>query len=319
MAWPSSDSDWQDALPAVRMDVAGIARAVAEYEPVTLLAAPSEAEEARRACGASVEVLAIPVDDLWMRDSGPTFVTGSGQVAGIDFHFNGWGGKQPHERDARVARRLLARRGLRRIDAPITTEGGALEVDGECTLIVAESSLVNVNRNPGRSRAEIEDALKRLLGVSKVIWLAGLRGRDITDYHVDAVARFVEPGTVVISRPPTSTKPDLWRRAYHQARQVLETSTDAHGRKLQVVELPEPEPTRIGKRGRYFLATYANYYVINGAVILPRFGDPTADQRAASIVKDLHPGRAVVQLEINTLAEGGGGIHCATKQQPSPL
>ncbi|GHH85230.1 porphyromonas-type peptidyl-arginine deiminase [Streptomyces sulfonofaciens] len=318
MAWPSSDSGWREALPAVREDVAGIARAVAEHEPVTLLAAPSEAAEARRACGGAVEIASVPVDDLWMRDSGPTFVTGSGRVAGVDFHFNGWGGKQPHERDARVARRLLSQRGLRRIDAPVTTEGGALEVDGERTLIVAESSLVNINRNPGRSRDRIEGALKRCLGVSKVIWIAGLRGRDITDYHIDAVARFVEPGTVVISRPPSSARPDLWTRAYHQARQVLKAATDARGRELRVVELPEPDPTRIGRRGRYFIASYANYYVVNGAVLLPRFGDPAGDQRAAALIRDLHPGRAVVQLEINTLAEGGGGIHCATKQQPSP-
>ncbi|MBT2489503.1 agmatine deiminase family protein [Streptomyces sp. ISL-96] len=318
MAWPPSDSVWEDAAPDVQRDVARIARAVAEYEPVTMLAAPREAAGARRACGASVEVVAIAVDDLWMRDSGPTFVTGpGGETAGIDFHFNGWGGKQEHRRDAHVAEQVLGRDRVARISAPITAEGGSLEVDGAGTLLVTESSLVNPNRNPGRSRADIEAALKDLLGVTKVIWFEGVRGKDITDYHVDALARFAEPGVVVLSRPPAGAKPDVWTRAYDQAREVLKSATDARGRRLEIVEMPEPAPAALGERGPDFLGSYVNYYVINGAVVLPRFGDRKADDRAASIVRDLHPGRAVLQLDIHTLAEGGGGIHCATQQQPA--
>ncbi|OEJ23691.1 peptidyl-arginine deiminase [Streptomyces agglomeratus] len=318
MAWPPSDSVWEDATAAVQRDVARLARAVAEYEPVTLLAAPAEAGRARRACGAQVEIMPVPVDDLWMRDSGPTFVTGpGGAVAGTDFHFNGWGGKQGHRRDGQVAKRLLTREDVARIDASITAEGGSLDTDGAGTLLVTESSLVNPNRNPGRSRADIEGALKDLLGVDKVIWLKGVRGEDITDCHVDALARFAEPGVVVLSRPPAGAGPDVWTRVYDQARGVLESATDARGKRLEIVELPEPEPAELGERGADFLGSYVNYYVINGAVLLPRFGDRTADDRAASVVRDLHPGRTVVQLDISTLAEGGGGIHCATQQRPA--
>ncbi|MEU6082619.1 agmatine deiminase family protein [Streptomyces sp. NPDC047108] len=316
MAWPPRDSLWAGDAPAVQRDVARIARAVAEHEPVELFAAPEEAERARRACGAGVEVVPVPVDDLWMRDSGPTFVTGPDGVSGIDFHFNGWGGKQEHERDARVARRALGRHRVPRTSAGITAEGGALEVDGAGTLLVTESSLVNDNRNPGLSRAEIERHLKDLLGVSEVIWLKGVRGRDITDYHVDALARFAEPGVVLLSRPPAGTA-RVWVRAYEQARGVLESARDARGKTLEIVELDEPDPSELGRRGAEFLGCYANYYVVNGAVIMPRFGDAKADDRAASIVRELHPGRVVVPIEIDTLAEGGGGIHCATQQQPT--
>lgn len=318
MSWPPLDSVWEDMAEDVQADIARIARSIAEFEPVVLLAAPEEVAAAQRACGSGVEVVPTPVDDLWMRDTGPTFVAGPKGVdlEGVDFHFNGWGGKQEHARDARVARSVLTHEGVPRIDAPLTAEGGSLEVDGHGTLLVTESSLVNPNRNPGMSRDEIEGALRGLLGVSKVIWFKGVRGEDITDYHVDSLARFAEDGVVVLSRPPLDAPPDVWTRAYDQARSVLESATDARGRRLEIVDLPEPDPAELGRRGADFLGSYANFYAVNGAVIIPRFGDRKADRNAASIIGELHPGRKVVQLEIHTVAEGGGGIHCATQQQP---
>ncbi|WP_274561678.1 agmatine deiminase family protein [Streptomyces spiramyceticus] len=321
MAWPPLDSVWKEWAEDVQGDIARIARSIADFEPVVLLAAPEEAKAARRACGSGVEVIPVPVDDLWMRDTGPTFVAtgpkGKGQLLhGIDFHFNGWGGKQEHGRDAKVARTVLTREGVPRIDAPLIAEGGSLEVDGHGTLLVTESSLVNGNRNPGRSRDEIEAVLKDLLGVTTVIWLKGVRGKDITDYHVDALARFAEDGAVLLSRPPEGAGPDVWTRAYDQARGVLETATDARGQQLELVDLPEPDPSELGRRGPDFLGSYANFYAVNDAVIIPRFGDRKADRNAASIIGELHPGREVVQVRIDTVAEGGGGIHCATQQQP---
>lgn len=318
MGWPPADSVWGRDTAAVRRDVTAIARTVAAYEPVLLLAAAEDAEGARKACGGGVEVADVPVDDLWLRDSGPVFVTGpDGGSAGIDFRFNGWGGKQEHPRDGLVARRVLEAVGVPRAAAPVVAEGGSLETDGEGTLLVTESSLVNDNRNPGRSRDDIEKTLKELLGVRKVIWLAGVRGEDITDCHVDALARFAGPGTVVLSSPPPGSRPDVWTRVYEQARTALETATDARGRALEIVELPEPDPARLGHRGADFLGCYVNYYVVNGAVVLPRFGDRHADERAAAVLRDLHPGREIRPVEIHTLAEGGGGIHCATQQQPA--
>ncbi|WP_234440806.1 agmatine deiminase family protein [Streptomyces rimosus] len=321
LAWPPYGSLWGDQAPAAQRDIARLACTLAEYEPVTLLVGPEEEVRARRACGVAVEVVPIPVDDLWIRDTGPVVVTPSGAPAdaacrGVDFHFNGWGGKQRHPDDGRVARRLLAHEGITRIDAAITAEGGSFETDGEGTLLVAESSLVNANRNPGLTRGRIEAELERVLGVRRVVWVAGVRGEDITDCHIDSIARFVAPGVVLLSRPWQGNGPDVWTRVYEQARGVLEQARDARGRRLEIVEVPEPDPYAIGERGPEFLASYLNYCVANGVVVLPRFGDRRADDRAAGILRELHPGREIRQVAIDAVGEGGGGIHCATQQLP---
>ncbi|MFE7529663.1 agmatine deiminase family protein [Kitasatospora sp. NPDC057542] len=316
MAWPALEEVWGDQLPGVRQDIAGLAQAIAGFEPVVLLARPDQADQARQACGSSVEVLELMVDDLWARDTGPTFVTGPQGLAGVDFNFNGWGDKQTHTNDSQVARNLLDHYRITRIQAPITGEGGGIEVDGEGTLMATESSWVNGNRNPGKSRDQIEESLKELLGVEKVIWFQGVAGQDITDSHVDALARFAEPGTVLLHRPTADAPPDVWTTASAQALRVLQSETDAKGRTLTVVDLPEPDIGRIPGAGKDFLATYINYYVCNGGVIVPRFGDQATDDRAAGIIGGLHPGRKVTQVGINHIAAGGGGIHCATQQQP---
>ncbi|WP_239567471.1 agmatine deiminase family protein [Streptomyces sp. G44] len=319
MSWPSRRI-WKTYVHAVREDIARIARTIAEFEPVTLLADERDAKAARRACGAGVEILPVPVDDLWMRDTGPSFVLGPDGIAGVDLNFNGWGGKQPHTRDRHVARRVLTDRRAPRVEAPLVGEGGAIEVDGAGTLLATESSLVNANRNPGMSRDGVERALKRLFGVTEVLWVDGVRGRDITDHHIDALARFAAPGVVVMSTPPSKAAGDagdagdVWTKAYRQAREALATAKDARGKRLDLVDLPEP--ARIGRRGPDFLASYVNYYVANGAVIMPRFGDQKADADAAAIVRDLYPGREVTQVPVDALGEGGGGIHCATQQLP---
>lgn len=313
MSWPTK-SIWGGDIRGVRDDIAGIARAIAEFEPVVLLADGPDAEAARKACGSGVDVIEVPVNDLWARDTGPAFVLDRESIAGIDLNVNGWGGKQEHDRDARVAREILAEADIERIEAPIVAEGGSIEVDGAGTLLATESSLVNDNRNPGKSRADIEKALKRLFGVTTVIWVEGVKGHDITDYHIDALARFSRPGVVVVSVPAQDTADDVWTGAYDQARAVLDEAVNAEGDRLEIVELPEP--VDIGRRGADFLATYVNYYVVNDGVVLPRFGDKRADADAESIVAELYPGREVVQVPVDTLGEGGGGIHCATQQLP---
>ncbi|MFI2072058.1 agmatine/peptidylarginine deiminase [Streptomyces triculaminicus] len=320
MGWPPAGSVWGRHTPDARRDVAAIARTIAEYEPVVLLASPEDAADAHRACGGGgVEIVRVPVDDLWLRDSGPTFVTGpGGELAGVDFRFNGWGGKQAHPNDGPLAARVLGLFDIPRIEAPLVAEGGSFETDGAGTLLATESSLVDDDRNPGRSRDDIERDLKDLLGVRRVIWLEGVRGADITDCHVDALARFVGPAMVVLSKPPAGAEPgDVWTRVYRQARAALEAATDADGRTLEIIDLPEPDPAELGERGPDFLGGYVNYYLVNGAVIVPRFGDRRADDEAAALLGALHPGRAVRTVEIPALAEGGGGIHCATRQQPA--
>ncbi|MYS64307.1 agmatine deiminase family protein, partial [Streptomyces sp. SID5473] len=316
MSWPALTSVWEEDLPYVRKDIARIARAVGEYEAVVMMARPDQVKAAQRACGSQVEVIPLAVDDLWARDTVPVFVEQGGKVTGVDFNFNGWGDKQEHTNDALVGRKLLPEYGILRVQAPLVSEGGSFETDGEGTLLITESSIVNVNRNPGKSRDRIEAELKELLGMEKVVWLAGVRGEDITDAHVDSLVRFTEPGVVLLDRAFPGTPPDSWSRSADQAESVLSKATDARGRRFEIVELPQPDLRKITGEGEDFLASYANFYIANDSVFLPRFGDRKADDRARGIMREHFPGRDVVLVPIDTVASGGGGIHCATHDQP---
>ncbi|MEW9516408.1 agmatine deiminase family protein [Streptomyces tubercidicus] len=314
MSWPGRRV-WGPDTTGVRADIAHLARAIAEFEPVRLLAGDRDTKAARLACGSGVEIVPVPVDDLWMRDTGPVFVLGPDGIAGVDLNFNGWGDKQEHGRDRRVARAVLADERIPRIKAPLISEGGAVEGDGRGTLMVAESSVVNDNRNPGKSREDLERELKELFGATKVIWVKGVKGKDITDYHIDALARFSAPGVVVLSTPAKNAPRTVFTPAYEQAREVLEQAVDARGKRLEVVELPEPAD--FGRHGKDFLACYVNYYVANGAVIMPRFGDRKADRNAAAVLREQYPGREIVPVPVDHIGEGGGGIHCSTQQLPT--
>ncbi|MFF0968411.1 agmatine deiminase family protein [Streptomyces sp. NPDC003703] len=316
MSWPALESVWGEDLPYVREDIARVARAIAAYEEVVLMARPSQQAAAQKACGSQVEVIPLEVDDLWARDIVPVFVKDSGKVTGVDFNFNGWGNKQVHRNDARVGRTLSQKYGIPRVQAPLVAEGGSFESDGEGTLLVTESSIVNKNRNPGRTRDQIEAELKRTLGLQKVIWLAGVRGEDITDAHVDSLVRFAAPGVVLLDKAFPGMPADSWSRSSDQARSVLSEATDARGRRFRIIDLPQPDLDKITGRGDNFVSSYANFYVANGAVFMPRFGDRAADDRARGILQEQYPDRDIVQVEIDTIASGGGGIHCSTHDQP---
>ncbi|MEU4951163.1 agmatine deiminase family protein [Streptomyces lavendulae] len=316
MSWPALSSVWGQDLPYVREDIARIARAVGQHEAVVMVARPEQVDAAQRACGKDVEVIPLAVDDLWARDIVPVFVEQGGKVVGVDFNFNGWGNKQEHKNDGAVGRNLLAKYGIPRVQAPLVAEGGSFEPDGEGTLLITESSIVNDNRNKGKSRDTIEAELKQTLGLEKVIWLAGVRGEDITDAHVDSLVRFTAPGVVLLDRAHPSTPPDSWSRSADQAKSVLSRATDARGRRFEVIDLPQPDLDRITGRGDDFVSTYANFYIANDAVFMPRFGDRQADDRARGILREHFPKRDVVQVPIDTIASGGGGIHCSTHDQP---
>ncbi|WP_055565675.1 agmatine deiminase family protein [Streptomyces atriruber] len=316
MSWPALESVWEDDLRYVREDIARVARAIAEYEYVVMMARPDQVKAAQKACGRDVEVIPLPVDDLWARDTVPVFVEDDGKVTGIDFNFNGWGNKQEHTNDGRVGRTLLTKYDIPREKAPLVAEGGSFETDGEGTLLITESSIVNDNRNRGKSRDQIEAELKQTLGIKKVIWLAGVRGKDITDAHVDSLVRFTEPGVVLLDRAHPDTPADSWSRAADQAKAVLSKATDAKGRPFEIVDLPQPDLYEITGEGDDFVSTYANFYVANDSVFMPRFGDRKADKRAKSILQEHFPKRDVVQVEIDTIASGGGGIHCSTHDEP---
>ncbi|WP_455358165.1 agmatine deiminase family protein [Streptomyces sp. SYSU K21746] len=316
MSWPALESVWGEDLPYVRQDIARIARAIAEYEYVVMMARPDQQAAAQKACGSDVEVIPLAVDDLWARDTVPVFVEEDGEVVGVDVNFNGWGNKQVHTNDAQVGRNLLSKYKIPRVQAPLVAEGGSFETDGEGTLLITESSIVNDNRNRGKSRDAIEAELKQLLGMEKVIWLKGVRGEDITDAHVDSLVRFTEPGVILLDRAFPGTPADSWSRSSDQAMSVLSEATDAQGRSFEVIDLPQPDPDRISGYSDDFLSTYANFYIANDSVFMPKFGDRKADDRARGILQEHFPKRDIVPVSIDTIATGGGGIHCATHDQP---
>ncbi|MGW8888544.1 agmatine deiminase family protein [Streptomyces sp. NPDC055749] len=317
MAWPDSTSIWGGKLSGVQRDIALIARTIAKYEPVVMCANSASAAKARSMCGSSVTVISsIPVDDCWMRDSGPVFRTdGAGRLDTVGLNFNGWGNKQAHAKDALVAERIAAHVRVPFTYADLVGEGGAIEQDGGGTLMATRSSLVNRNRNPGMSASQLESAMCEAYGASKVIWFDGVYGQDITDDHVDATSRFLGPGKALVQMPLASDN-DAYAKDARRQHQVLSTSRTATGTAMTVAKLQGPDYNRIRSTNQNFLASYANYYLCNGAVISAHFGDAQADRTAKATLARLYPDRVIEQIDIDRLGTGGGGIHCVTQQQP---
>jgi len=317
MAFGPSEDIWGKRLLAGAQDnLAEIARAISAFEPVNMLVREEDHEVAARKCGAAAKLIVQPIDDLWMRDTGPVFVNNSqGKLAAVNFNFNGWGEKQDYERDAEVAGFVSQQAGASQLRSNLVLEGGGIEVDGEGTAIITESCVLNGNRNPGVSKAQCEAELKRLLGLEKIIWLPGIAGRDITDGHTDFYARFAGPGVVVAGyeSDPYSRENAITKRHL----EILRKATDGKGRKLRVVTLPGPSTVRSKYENKEFAAGYINFYVCNRAVIAAEFGDASADRNTRDILRDLFPSREILQLNIDAIAAGGGGIHCTTQQQPA--
>ena len=319
MCWPSSRAVWGADLGGVQDAIIEIALAIAEFEPVSVFARPAEAPAVRRLLN-GVTVVEAPVDDLWARDTLPNFLTrrradGTIELAASHARFNGWGGKQTHSGDTQLAGRLAKLLGVVLTESGLTGEGGGVEVDGAGTVLAAASSWVNPNRNPSKSRAQVERALLAMLGGQRMIWIDGLAGQDITDGHIDTLARFVKPGTILVDKPAFDDPADPWVKVAARTRQQVQNARTASGGSYAIVEIVQPTTTR--GTGDEFLSTYMNYYVCNGGVIAPQFGDVRADAAARTVLQNLFPDREVVQLNIDALAAGGGGIHCATQQQPS--
>lgn len=317
MAFPDSSSIWGSKLSGVQADIALIARTIAKYEPVVMCANSGSAAKARSMCGSSVTVISsVPVDDCWMRDTGPVFRTdGAGGLDAVGLNFNGWGDKQTHAKDALVAGRIASYVGVPITYADLVGEGGAIEQDGAGTLMATRSSLVNRNRNPGVSERQLEAAMCEAYGASKVMWFDGVRGQDITDDHVDATSRFLAPGKALVQMP-LSSDTDAYARDARQQYSILSASTTATGTPMDTMRLQGPDYNKIRSTNRDFLASYANFYLCNGAVISAHFGDTQADQAAKATLTRLYPGRVIEQLNIDRLGTGGGGIHCVTQQQP---
>jgi agmatine deiminase len=321
MVWPHNqalwESDWGVTLPLVQQDFARVANAIARFEPVKMVVDPQALASAKALCGANIELIELAVNDSWCRDSGPTFVCHPQQgLAGVSWRFNAWGGKSAHELDESLARRALNHLGLPCFGTPLGNEGGAIHVDGEGTLITTESVLLNPNRNPGISKAEMEAIFTRLLGVKKTIWLPGdpdfVTG-DMTDGHVDGVCAFARPGVLLVDA--TYDRQSAYAEVARENRRALELATDARGRPFELIELYEASEA-VDTEAEVFCASYTNFYIANGAIIMPAYGIE-ADNAANAVLAQAFPGREVVPVRINHLAHGGGGVHCITQQQPA--
>jgi agmatine deiminase len=335
MLWPERPDNWREAARPAQHAFGAVAAAIAEFEPVTVGVSSSEFQVARALLDPRVRVLEMSHDDCWMRDVGPTFVVDRrGAVRGVDWHFNAWGGLQgglyfPWDQDDLVARKVLEIEGRDRYRPPVLNEGGAIHVDGEGTALVTEECLLNVNRNPLLNRKQVEDYLRAYLNVVKIIWLGKGVFNDETDGHIDNLACFVRPGHICLTWTDNERDPqyaislDAWER--------LNDERDAKGRRLKVTKLPMPGPltlsakeasgiipregTKPREAGERLAASYVNFYIANGGIVMPLL-DPRTDRAAVGRVKRLFPDRRVLGVPAREVLLGGGDIHCITQQVP---
>ena len=324
MVWPERPDNWRNGGKPAQAAFAAVAKAIARFEPVTVCASAGQYENARaRLDDGNIRVVEISSDDAWVRDTGPTFVIDDkGDVRGVDWGFNAWGGFEgglyfPWHRDDQVASKIL---GIERCDGYRTEgfvlEGGSIHVDGEGTLVTTESVLLNPNRNPGVSKREMEEIFSRLLGVTKTIWLPGdpqyVTG-DMTDGHVDGVCAFARPGVLLVDA--THDRDSVYAEVVRENRRALSLARDAQGRSFELIDLYEASAA-VDPEAEVFCASYTNFYIANGAIIMPAYGIE-ADREAARVLAGAFPDREVVPVRINNLAHGGGGVHCITQQQPA--
>ena len=312
MQWPVSREVYSDKvfLDIVQATIADIANAISDFQPVVMLADAKYHNSARAHLSTQVTLWDIPTEDLWARDSGPIVVTdGKGNRAVRHIQFNGWGDRQAHAQDGKIAQRMAERLGLPLLPSVLRGEAGGVEQDGHGLLIAHESSWVNNNRNPGMTRDTVGAALLDAYGADHILWAPGLRDEDITDYHIDSLVRLTGPGRALINMPKRLDLDDPFHAATAQTLDVLK----ATGLAIDVIY--EPERRRV--KSVDFVASYANYYVCNGAVIAAQFGDAETDAAAVAVLQKQYPGREVVALNVDALAEIGGGIHCATHEVPA--
>ncbi|MFK0082857.1 agmatine/peptidylarginine deiminase [Glutamicibacter sp. NPDC090743] len=322
MAFPSGGytlGETEAQAEAARAAWSAVARAVSAFTPVTMVVDPASEAAARRHLGDAVAYCLHPLDDAWMRDSGPSFVrTAQGQLKAVNWNFNGWGAQSwaSWDKDRLVAGHVARLAGAEEIRASITNEGGGIHVDGEGTVLATRSVQLDPGRNPGKTEKDIEDEFARLLGTRKTIWLDRGLSRDNEEFgtrgHVDIVACFARPGVVLYHDQQDPRHPD---HAISQAvRERLEQSTDAQGRVLELIAVPAPTVLRDAEGWVDY--SYINHLVTNGGVIACSFDDPN-DHQAASILAAAYAGREVTSVDARELFARGGGIHCITQQLPA--
>ncbi len=337
MLWPERPDNWRLGAKPAQHAFAAVAAAIAEGEPVTVGVSPRQFQNARAMLAPEIRVVEISNDDSWMRDCGPTFVVdGKGGVRAVDWIFNAWGGLDgglyfPWDQDDLVASKVAEIERVDRYRAPIVLEGGSIHTDGEGTLLTTEECLLNPNRNPGLTREQIEAVLSDYLSVEKFIWLGRGVYEDETNGHVDNICCFVRPGVVTLTW--TDDKADPQYEISRDAFERLSAATDAKGRKLEIHRIHQPNPVLITaeessgvdtvegsqprSEGMRLAASYINFYIANGVIAMPSFGDPH-DEPAREQIAALFPERRVIAVPAREILLGGGNIHCITQQQPAP-
>lgn len=344
IVWPERTDNWRklpDGTIPAQAAFTELATAIAKNETVYMAVSKAQKANAEKMLkGSNVNIVEMENDDAWVRDSGPTCVVNrtTGEVRGVDWTFNAWGGKvdglyDPWDKDDLVASQICEHHKLSRYRTEgFVLEGGSIHTDGEGTLFVTEACLLSEGRNPTKSKSEIEQVLKDHLGVTKIIWLKNGIYLDETNEHIDNILQVVAPGKVMLSW--TDDKNDPQYAFSSAALKVLESETDAKGRKIEVIKLPAPNPliyitkeeaagvdavdgTLPRNEGDRQAASYINSYIGNGAVYIPKFHGES-DAPALEIYKKAFPDRKIVQIELaREIILGGGNIHCVTQQIPA--
>lgn len=336
MLWPQRPDTWRNGGKPAQAAFVQVAGIISRYESLTVGVNADQYQNARTMLPPPVRVIELSSNDAWMRDSGATFVVDDrGNVRGIDWKFNAWGGLEkgmyfPWDHDDLVARKMLEIEALDRYQAPLIMEGGSIHVDGEGTLLTTEQCLLHPNRNPKLARSQIESCLQDYLNIRKIIWLPRGVYEDETDGHVDNLCCFVRPGVVALTWTDDQSDPQYQRSA--EAYDVLRASTDALGRPLEIHKIHQPQPMVMSEQeaigldvtdaaflrpaGERLAGSYINFYIANGAIVLPQFNDPH-DLAAKQNLAVLFPDREVIGLYAREILLGGGNIHCITQQLPS--
>jgi agmatine deiminase len=315
MGWPCHQHTWRHiGLERARLAFASVAKAIAQFEPVTMIVNPQDAPLAAQLCGDDVRLLPLAINDSWLRDTGPTFVINQeGKLGGIDWIHNAWGGNySDFALDNQIAAAVLHETQAQSFSAPLVMEGGSFHVDGEGTLITTRECLLNKNRNPNLNINQIENFLVDNLGVEKIIWLNKGLVDDETDGHVDEIACFIAPGKVLALI--THDKSEDNYEILQENLEILKSSVDAKGRPLQIYTVLQPKTTyAFGERQ---VLSYINFYLANKGIVMASFDQPKYDQAAFELFSELFPHHKICQIPALDVFVGGGGIHCITQQQP---
>jgi agmatine deiminase len=336
LIWPERPDNWRQGGKPAQAAFSAVATAIATAESVTVAVSARQYDNARSELPAHIRVVEISNDDAWIRDCGPTFVVNdAGDVRGVDWDFNAWGGLVdglyfPWAQDDAVARKVLEIEGADRYKAPFVLEGGSIDVDGEGTLLVTEECLLSPGRNPDLTREDIEGLLRDHLGVDVIVWLPFGVYLDETNGHVDNFCRFVAPGKVMLTWTDDQADPQYERSA--AALTILEKTVDAQGRALEVVKLIQPGPIFITaeesggvdsiagtlprETGDRLAGSYVNSYIGNDVVVLPVFDDAHDDAAVAAYTEMFAP-RKILTVPGREILLGGGNVHCITQQVPS--